>query len=46
MEYIRKGARRVVNRVVNRPSQVQKRYYLQLLERLEPLRRPAGGGTA
>ena len=30
----------MVNRVVNRPSAVQKRYYLQLRERLDPLRAP------
>ena len=28
MEYVRKGFRRVKNRIVNRPSAVQKRYYL------------------
>lgn len=40
MELIRKGVRRVKNRIVNRPSEVQKRYYLKLLNRLEPLRAP------
>ena len=44
MEYIRKGFRRVKNRIVNRPAEVQKRYYLQLREKLDPLRR-IGGGT-
>ena len=43
MEYIRKGFRRVKNRIVNRPAEVQKRYYLQLREKLDPLRKPGGG---
>ena len=33
MEYVRKGFRRVKNRIVNRPSAVQKRYYLKLRAR-------------
>ena len=45
MEYIRKGFRRVKNRIVNRPAEVQKRYYLQLREKLDPLRKPGGGTT-
>lgn len=40
MSRIAGAARRVVNRVVNRPSAVQKRYYLQLRARLDPLRAP------
>ena len=42
MEYIRKGFCRVKNRIVNRPSEVQKRYYLKLREKLDPLRKPGG----
>ena len=30
MEYVRKGFRRVKNRIVNRPSAVQKRDYFKL----------------
>ena len=40
MNLIEKGIRRVVNRIVNRPSQVQKRRYLQLRSQLEPCRAP------
>ena len=35
MEYVRKGFRRVKNRIVNRPSAVQKRYYLKLRAQLD-----------
>ena len=44
MEYVRKGFRRVKNRIVNRPSAVQKRYYLKLRAQLDPLRRPSDSG--
>ncbi len=39
MEYVRKVFRRVKNRIVNRPSAVQKRYYLKLRAQLDPLRK-------
>ena len=35
MEYVRKGFRRVKNRIVNRPSAVQKRDYLKLRAQLD-----------
>ena len=44
MEYVRKGFRRVKNRIVNRPSAVQKRYYLKLRAQLDSLRRPSDSG--
>ena len=44
MEYVRKGFRRVKNRIVNRPSAVQKRYYLKLRAQLDPLRKPSDSG--
>ena len=44
MEYVRKGFRRVKNRIANRPSAVQKRYYLKLRAQLDPLRRPSDSG--
>ena len=44
MECIRKGFRRVKNRIVNRQSEVQKRYYLQLRAKLDPLRNPSDDG--
>ena len=44
MEYVRKVFRRVKNRIVNRPSAVQKRYYLKLRAQLDPLRRPSDSG--
>ena len=44
MEYVRKGFRRVKNRIVNRPSAVQKRDYLKLRAQLDPLRRPSDFG--
>ena len=44
MEYVRKGFRRVKNRIVNRPSAVQKRDYLKLRAQLDPLRRPSDSG--
>lgn len=40
MELMRRSVRRVTNRIVNRPSAVQKRAYLTLIEALEPLRAP------
>lgn len=44
MEYVRKGFRRVKNRIVNRPSAVQKRDYLKLRAQLDPLRKPSDSG--
>lgn len=41
MNILRKGFRRVLNRIVNRPSQVQKRNYLLLRRTLEPCRAQA-----
>lgn len=46
MNRINRLARRIVNRIVNRPSQVQKRWYLKLLETVEPCRAPEGGRVA
>ena len=47
MEYVRKVFRRVKNRIVNRPSAVQKRYYLKLRAQLDPLEgRAIPGRTA
>lgn len=40
MQRVRKLTHRVVNRIVNRPSEVKKRAYLKLRARLEPLRAP------
>ena len=44
MEYVRKGFRRVKNRIVNRPAAVQKRDYLKLRAQLDPLRKPSDSG--
>lgn len=42
MNIAKRFVRRVVNRIVNRPSEVQKRWYLKLLEAVEPYRAPEG----
>lgn len=44
MNIVSKFARRVVNRIVNRPSQVEKRRYQELLKVLQPLHTPKNRG--